>query len=429
MSRSSRIGKKTPSVRQQDPQAGFSYVILLILITVVTILGIGFISTAGMRASVTMNRLENIQAEYLAESAVNHALWRLRNEPAFPAAEDRYYMHTFGAGRYGYMVRKPTARTFATIAALGAVGESVVKRSHVLLFRPPKPTQMITGTYSGNGQDNRPITEVGFQPDVVIIKGDIRREAVIRTATMVGDMSKALTSSSAATTNMVQSLDTEGFTIGNTQTVNKGNITYYWAAFRAVSGQMKLGSYTGDGVAGHQITSVGFEPDLTIIMPAGNLEVVHKSSASTLSFNFSGDDGSSNCILDPFLADGFSLGDDDRVNRNGDLYFYVCWTNVAGVQTVGSYTGDGFDDRDVTGLGFQPEYVIVASTPTGPGALPAHQRMAIFGPAMEESFPFVGLTGASDKIQLMIPDGFQIGSDTDVNDPGMPYEYLAWVRK
>jgi len=40
----------------------------------------------------------------------------------------------------------------------------------------PRPAlgQMVTGTYTGDGADNRAITEVGFQPDVVIVKGDAK---------------------------------------------------------------------------------------------------------------------------------------------------------------------------------------------------------------------------------------------------------------
>jgi hypothetical protein len=40
-----------------------------------------------------------------------------------------------------------------------------------------------SGTYAGNGADDRAITGVGFQPDLVIIKGDggIGQEAVFKT--------------------------------------------------------------------------------------------------------------------------------------------------------------------------------------------------------------------------------------------------------
>jgi hypothetical protein len=72
-----------------------------------------------------------MQAHYLAEAAANHALWRLLNEPDFTVASDKYYMHSLGAGRYGYKVRKPTPTTFATVATVGAMGDITTRQSYV----------------------------------------------------------------------------------------------------------------------------------------------------------------------------------------------------------------------------------------------------------------------------------------------------------
>ncbi len=53
-------------------------------------------------------------------------------------------------------------------------------------------TRLATGNYTGNGTDDRAITGLGFQPDVVIVKGDVAETAVMRTSTMAGDASKPL---------------------------------------------------------------------------------------------------------------------------------------------------------------------------------------------------------------------------------------------
>ena len=52
--------------------------------------------------------------------------------------------------------------------------------------------QMATGVYTGDANDNRQITDPGFQPDVVIVKGDTGEAPTMRTSTMTGDSSKAL---------------------------------------------------------------------------------------------------------------------------------------------------------------------------------------------------------------------------------------------
>ncbi len=59
------------------------------------------------------------------------------------------------------------------------------------------PQWMTSGTYVGDGQNGHQITGVGFQPDVVIVKGEMAPEARVKTQTMGGDLSKALGVSTA----------------------------------------------------------------------------------------------------------------------------------------------------------------------------------------------------------------------------------------
>src|SRR5919109_1842946 len=75
--------------------------------------------------------------------------------------------------------------------------------------------RLATGSYTGNGTDNRSITGIGFQPDVVIVKGNAFGVAVLRSSTMSGDASKPLAGTTALTANLIQSLDTNGFTLGD----------------------------------------------------------------------------------------------------------------------------------------------------------------------------------------------------------------------
>ena len=77
-----------------------------------------------------------MEANYLARSAANHALWRLLNDPGFPASETVYYMHNLANGRYGYKVRKPSLTTFGTVATVGAIGDVVSKQSYVQYLKP-----------------------------------------------------------------------------------------------------------------------------------------------------------------------------------------------------------------------------------------------------------------------------------------------------
>ena len=166
-------------------------------------------------------------------------------------------------------------------------------------------TAQSTGTYSGNGNDNRAFTGLGFQPVVVIIKGDSGAEAYIRTSTMSG--AKSLGSGSPIVSNHIQSLDADGFTIGDDNNVNEGSVDFYWVAFPALPWpQMQRGSYGGNG-SSQSITGMAFSPEYVIVMSAAGHEPVHRSASMTTTYQFKGDGGSSGRVTS-LDANGFTVG-------------------------------------------------------------------------------------------------------------------------
>jgi len=408
-------------------ESGLAYVAVLILLAVVSTLAMAFLFRAGTLTSATINRLSGMQADYLAEAAANHALWRLLNEPGFPASSSVYYMHSLAGGRYGYKVRAHTETTFAGIATVGAVGDNEVHQRYVAYVKNLGPREMLTGYYLGDDTDDRPITDVGFQPDVVIIKGDERKEGVIRTSTMSGDSAKIMAWDWEIKDNLIQSLDAKGFTVGDDARVNKGGKMYYWAAFRAVAGKMKVGTYTGDGTSDRVISGMGgFQPALIIVMSEMWYDAMHRSDYASLSFDFKNGAGMDNCLTTPVPYDGFRVGSHERVNKDGVVYHYVCWANIAGQQKFGGYVGDGLDNRNVTGLGFKPEYVIVRNVSAGKHA---RHRTASIDNTVDESMYFSEKSNNDDRIQQLLDDGYQLGTHDEVNKAGELYESLAWARR
>jgi hypothetical protein len=117
-------------------QDGLIFVWVLFVIAITTTLAFLFFQKAGNSSSIIAARFSTMQAHYLARSAANHALWRLLNDPSFPASETDYYMHSLGDGRYGYNVRKPTLTKFGTVATVAAVGNAVTKQSYVQYIKP-----------------------------------------------------------------------------------------------------------------------------------------------------------------------------------------------------------------------------------------------------------------------------------------------------
>ena len=120
------------------------------------------------------------------------------------------------------------------IQAVNKIG----RRYHWVAIRRDACTpDVAVGSYVGNDADNRPITGVGFSPTYVMVKR--AADATIgfqRFAAEVGDASLPINAGSSETTNRIQAMLADGFEVGTHTAVNAAPATYYWVAFRAVSG-------------------------------------------------------------------------------------------------------------------------------------------------------------------------------------------------
>jgi hypothetical protein len=88
----------------------------------------------------------------------------------------------------------------------------------------------------------------------------------------------------------------------------------------------------------------------------------------------------------------------------------------------GSYTGNATDNRNITGVGFQPDAVIIKAD-TNQLAVMRTSTMA--GDATK---PLSGATNLStNRIQALQSDGFQIGTDNQVNQGGGSPPTYYWV--
>jgi len=310
-------------------------------------------------------------------------------------------------------------------------------RDNFISFGGPAPSGVMrlkSGTYIGNSTDNRQIY-IGFQPSVVIVDMDeavtaLPEEAVIRTATMTGDASKTMENANAITADKIQSLDATGFTVGTDATVNETGRTYRWVAFQAAAGKLKVDWYTGDGVTDDRsIAGVGFQPEYLIVLPESPARAQHRASAmpGDLTHNFEAE-GIADAIQ-ALEADGFQVGLDPHVNAAGVKYHYAAWNAAPGEVAVGVYTGDGVtDNRNITGLGFFPEYVIVNRSLGVPGNgvnNPTH-KMASTGVSTDRSLLFNSRIGEPDNIQALQSDGFQVGLHPRVNAGAAPNTYY-WM--
>ena len=193
-------------------------------------------------------------------------------------------------------------------------------------------------------------------------------------------------------------------------------VTVVAGAYRATSGV-----YVGDGSALRVVTGLGFAPDVVFVTGEGATPTV--TATSTMPPGWSRTLAGGPPLVDGIVsldADGFGVGADPAVNQPGVRYHWAAFRAAPGELAVGTYTGDGIDDRGITGLGLAPRFVVVVDEDVDA----AQHRFA--GQAGDASFPFAPSPAVADRIQALEPDGFQVGLDPSVNAPGVVYHYVAW---
>ncbi len=277
-----------------------------------------------------------------------------------------------------------------------------------------------TGSYTGNAADDRAITGIGFNPQVVIVKADDSETGIIRTDTMTGDNSKQMTDDTALVADRIQSLSADGFTLGTDDEVNRDGRTYRWMAFRASSGLLKTGTYTGNGTS-LAPSGLGFSPEQVGVFSAAAHVPYQRYAGMTRSFTYDSDEGITNGITS-LDSDGFSLGDSADTNSSGSQYHYAAFNDAAGIVEIGSYTGNDTDDRNITGVGLTPAYVQLRANNTGNSRSALHRPSTLTGDA---TMRFDDASNQSNRIQALQVDGFQVGDNNTVNDDGIAYHYLA----
>ena len=145
-----------------------------------------------------------------------------------------------------------------------------------------------TGTYPGNGEDNREIP-ISFAP-VMVWVGQMSDEPVFRTVPMAAeDYDFSL---GQGETDRIKSLEASSFTLGTDQAVNKAlvpPITYHYVAFKP-STNLHVGSYVGNGEPGtlQPHPAMSFSADLVQIRDAVGYHAVWKvlSMAGSGSFGY-----------------------------------------------------------------------------------------------------------------------------------------------
>jgi hypothetical protein len=338
--------------------------------------------------------------------------------------------------------------------------------SGVALYELDDSANDTGGTYNGTAT-NVNFLGMAFQPDLVWIKERSNTAWHILTDSVRGT-NKTIYSNDTyqeeSLTNVMNSFDTNGFTVAHNASyssvfANRNNETYVAWCFKgggaAVSNTdgtitstvsanqdagFSIGTYTGNSTAGATIGhGLSSAPELLIVKstntiggsskawtvyaePIGNTKYLYLNTTNAAAtYNFWNNTTPTSTV--------FSLSTDTNVNSSSGNYVFYAFHSVDGYQKVGSYTGDGNANKEITGLGFSPRFVMIKNAgdigswiihskpPTTTNPSTTHLRAN--SSAIED-------TGANERIDFD-SDGFTlVGTGQNINhSDGDTYIYLA----
>jgi hypothetical protein len=252
-----------------------------------------------------------------------------------------------------------------------------------------------TKLYTGNGTDNHAITGVNFQPDFIWIKP--RNEARgHHLQDIIRGVNGALITNEASAeytglTNVIKSFDSDGFTLGTSNDVNKSantHVSWNWLASNTTASNTQgditstvsanttsgfsIVSYTGTGsnaTVGH---GLGVAPKMIIVKNrsvSGNWRVYHNSIGATkyLNLNTTASEATNSAQwnnTEP-TSNVFSVGASSATNGSGNSMITYCFAEKKGFSKFGSYQGNSSTDGTFVYLGFKPAFVIIKNASDG----------------------------------------------------------------
>jgi len=285
---------------------------------------------------------------------------------------------------------------------------------------------MASGSYTGDG-GSKTFTNLGFAPDLVIIKGDGATAGVFRTSAMAGDVTAYLDSATANVGTAITMLNLNGFTIGNHASVNTNGRVYYWTAYgnawkqstNTGASDFFIGAYTGNGIDSRNITRLPFQPDMVTIKAATAVAGTFRTSAMAgdLSGFFAATAEAANNVQ-AFNTDGFQVGTAGNVNTLATVYYYFGFKSGSNFE-VGTYDGTGVA-KDVP-VSFQPDNIWVKRTTNTRGVSRTSDDVG------DGALPFINAGNVAGAITGIIPTGFSVGTAAETNTALVDgYRYVAW---
>ena len=287
--------------------------------------------------------------------------------------------------------------------------------------------EFATGAYTGTAATQT--IDVGFAVKFLILKrGDSVPAAFFKTDGMGTYEVKSTTGPHWG--DATDGLAFSGSTLvvyGSNAYINASGGTYYWMAFGG--DYVVTGSFAGDGNDDRDIDEnevAGFagwgQPDAVFIFTNNDSDHVcfrNKTDTADSTVDLASSGATVANIIEAsadWPTHGFEVGSDNRANRatgDGDNVFFAAMKTSTNVLEISSHTGDGVDPQAVTGLGYEPTWVLLYTDSGTAGVKPIHRSDRCSG---DSSMYFDGTVNAADLVESLDSDGYSVGGADDVNE-------------
>ena len=318
-----------------------------------------------------------------------------------------------------------------------------------------------TVLYTGNGQNSRAITGVGFQPDWAWLKyrnntyshQTFDRVRGASPGTLYTDLTNAVD-----TNYPISSFDSDGITLRATsdasQNANSGNfVLWSWKANGAgssngngsvtstVSANTTAGfsivKWTGTGATATVGHGLGAKPSIVLIKNTGATEnwvMYHSALGAEKNLKLNNHEAAQDTTgafndTEPTTS-VFTVHTNTNTNQSGQVMIAYCFTEKTGYSKFGKYEGNGNADGVFIYTGFKPAFVLIKnSTDAGELWEMFDNRRIGYNPNNYRLYPSDN-TAEDTSLRIdLVSNGFKLRTNgSHINESGDTMVYWAFAE-
>ena len=242
----------------------------------------------------------------------------------------------------------------------------------------------------------------------------------------------------------LQSFDSDGFTLGTADGINKNTATFVcWGWKESATAGFDIVAYTGSGSA-HTIShSLSAVPSVVILKGRSfgdGWGQYHKTSGNPAILAFDGDVADRySSKWSPFFnstaptSSVFSVGTDTAINTGSGTHIAYLFAEKQGFSKFGTYTGNGNASGSYIHLGFRPAMVIIKRSNAAVNWYMFDNKRDTFNVMSKElncNNNGAEATELGSNPIDFLSNGFKLRvADSYINGTGDPYIYMAFAEQ